>query len=59
MGLRVTADPDKKATAMTPTVATDMTTGSRRTSRPGDAGRGTSGGAATAMSAVGNAGGSC
>ena len=59
MGLRLMADPDRKATAMTPTVMTDMTTGSRRTSAVGDAVPGSSGGASTAMSAAGTAGGSC
>ena len=52
MGLRVTAEPDAKAAAMNPTLATDTRTGSRRASEPRNGWDGTSGGAATATSAV-------
>ncbi|GAB7144025.1 hypothetical protein LRC484719_26170 [Mycobacterium riyadhense] len=52
VGLRVGAAPDNEAAATTPNVATEMATGSSLINRPGDAVRGTSGGAATSMSAV-------
>jgi hypothetical protein len=54
MGLRVGAEPEKKAAAMIPSVATDTTTGSNL----GDLGGGRPGGASTAMSTVVTAGGS-
>jgi hypothetical protein len=57
MGLRVTAEPERKTAAMTPIVATDTTTGSRRVSGPGDCGGGSAGGASMAMSVAATAGG--
>ncbi|GFG63138.1 hypothetical protein MKUB_06280 [Mycobacterium kubicae] len=51
VGLRAIGDPEAHATAITANVATDMTTGSTRSSRPEDVDRGTSGGAATSISA--------
>jgi hypothetical protein len=56
MGLRLTADPERKVAAMTPIVVTATTTGSRRISAVGDDGAGSSGGADTASSAAGTAG---
>jgi hypothetical protein len=58
MGLRLTADPDRKVAAMTPIVVTATTTGSMRISAVGDDGAGSSGGPDTASSAAGSAGSS-
>ncbi|BBX98100.1 hypothetical protein MLAC_33940 [Mycobacterium lacus] len=57
VGPRATDEPDKNSAAMTPRVATDMTTGNTRTSGPGDGNDGNSGGAATTISVATNAGG--
>ncbi|ALB20686.1 Uncharacterised protein [Mycobacterium tuberculosis] len=56
MGWRVAGEPGKNTVTMTPTVATDMTTGSRRISRLDGSDRRNSGGGATRMSAVAHAG---
>lgn len=55
-GWRVAGEPGKNTVTMTPTVATDMTTGSRRISRLDGSDRRNSGGGATRMSAVAHAG---